>query len=581
MATPAPGTSASGKTEVPPPRRSLTPRPSVTIVVASPGVAKIGNAKLSTSNSAVTPPSRHSPEDRSGASTPVLSGTLSADYHDHKEDGVKGLVTFFKAAKQPLTTVLRLAVPMSVSQLAQFSIMLVMLAVVGHMGVGELGGASIAFGLINATGFAFGSGICGALETLLSQSFGRDQTSKMYGVYAQRMLVILFIFMIPLIVLLLSVNRLLLLIGEPESVAYYAGRFCEVAALSIPPIMVLELLRRYYASQRLPNPIFVALLLAAVANPFLLHACVENLGYDGVAAAWSLLMTMMDVGLVLYLVVTGLYRRTWGGWSRGALQDWGPMLKLALPSLGMAVSEWTAMEVNSVFAGFGTQIELAAYAVSSQISSVCWAVAAGIFIASTVLVGNCIGAGHPSAAKQYAKLCAILAVTVATVNMLILYVSREWLVSRFTDDERVIDQYSELVPYVMLYHLLDTLQCTCLGIMRGCGLQAVGMAIVIVGLACVGTPLGIFLFLKHGVGIKALWLGPIVGLLFITMPCYFYVFFRHLNWNHLKAQDESLSSGVVSEDTAKLLVAEGSVGTASSTPDTEDLKCLVKDNDVL
>lgn len=54
--------------------------------------------------------------------------------------------------------------PLTLSTLAQFSLNVVIISVVGKfVGLAELGGASLALGLVNATGFAFGAGLCGAL----------------------------------------------------------------------------------------------------------------------------------------------------------------------------------------------------------------------------------------------------------------------------------------------------------------------------------------------------------------------------------------------------------------------------------
>uniref|UniRef100_A0A0A9ZE40 Multidrug and toxin extrusion protein 1 n=1 Tax=Lygus hesperus TaxID=30085 RepID=A0A0A9ZE40_LYGHE len=87
-----------------------------------------------------------------------------------------------------------MGIPLGLASAAQFSTTSVLVAFVGKMvGVNELGATSLAFGLINATALAFAGGFCGALETMLSYSYGRDPHSTMYGTYAQRMVVLLLI----------------------------------------------------------------------------------------------------------------------------------------------------------------------------------------------------------------------------------------------------------------------------------------------------------------------------------------------------------------------------------------------------
>lgn len=57
-----------------------------------------------------------------------------------------------------------MSIPLGFAGIAQFSTTTVLVAMVGKLvGVDELGATSLAFGLINATAFAFASGFCGAL----------------------------------------------------------------------------------------------------------------------------------------------------------------------------------------------------------------------------------------------------------------------------------------------------------------------------------------------------------------------------------------------------------------------------------
>ncbi|KEG15036.1 putative membrane transporter protein [Trypanosoma grayi] len=448
------------------------------------------------------------------------------DWDDHPEPSPRRL----------FHELLRIGLPLSASQLSQFSFLIVMFFFAGHIGVHELGGISIALGILNATGFAFGSGLCGALETLLSHSYGMDPRSTMYGIYAQRMFLILMLFAIPLAFLLCLLEPILKAIGEPDEVAADVGTFCFISVLGLPSIMLLELLRRYYASQHCSNPVFVVLAVAALINPLLQYIFVSLWGYRGIAVGWVLLMVGMDAALLAYLWFSGLYRNTWGGWSSAALQNWGPLLRLAIPSLGMAFSEWTAMEVNSVCAGFLTSVELAAYAISSQVANVCWSAVSGFFMATTVLVGNSVGEGYPQLGKKYAIMSSALVLGMAFFNAFVVYSYREQVAYIFTEDVEVVAIFVELTPLFLCFHVLDTMQCNFLGILRGCGLQVTGVIIVFVSLTIIGTPLGLYLLFHFHYGVKSLWIGPVVGCSLVGIPAYFFVFFRRIKWDTLRPQ---------------------------------------------
>ena len=53
-------------------------------------------------------------------------------------------------------------------------------------------------------------------------------------------------------------------------------------------------------------------------------------------------------------------RACWGGFSRAALHNWGPMIRLALPGLLMIVTEYLAIEVLTLAASRLSATHLAA-----------------------------------------------------------------------------------------------------------------------------------------------------------------------------------------------------------------------------
>lgn len=462
-----------------------------------------------------------------------------------------------------LWKVCRLAAPVSISQVGKFSIMFTMLAAAGRLGVAELGGASVALSLLNATAFAVGSGMCGALETLLAQSFGRNPMSKAYGIYAQRMCCLLVMSSIPVMLLLSHTEAILMWIGESSSAAAFAGKFCRASLFSVFPVMLLELLTRYYVSQQLPGAIFLSLFIGALVSPFALWAGAFLWGYKGIGIVWTILTVVMDAGLVLYLCTSGLYHHTWGGWSREALRQWWPLLRLAIPSVVMACSQWTAMETNAVVAGFGTPTELAAYAISSQVASICWAAASGIFTATTVLVGTQIGRGRSREAKRYAILTSFMALVMGTVDSIVLYVLRYRICSLFTDDKDVMDAFARLVPFVITHHIVDTIQCNFLAILRACGMYVISMAIIFVSLSLVGIPLGVWYFLRRNGGIEALWYGPTLGLFVVMTPTFWLIFTNYLHWEEFSwTADDSAAPGKDLTSLDMVLNVKGASGKA-------------------
>nr|CCC90523.1 unnamed protein product [Trypanosoma congolense IL3000] len=453
-----------------------------------------------------------------------------------------------------LKRILLMTVKLSLAQTAQFSLGVSLVAVVGRIGVRELGATSLANGLINATVFAFGAGFSGALETKLSHTYSRNPKDKMYGVYTLRMFVMLLILFLLLSPTILFVDRLLVAIGQDQEVIDFVGEFCRLSIWGSFFAMLLELLRRYFACQYLDTSFSVALVVGAVIYPFLLIGMVQLMGFSGAALGWSIFVIALCIGLVLYLVVTKKYAENWNGIEDAMYRNWKPLLTLSMASMAMMLSEWVALEINNICSGFGTKEELAAFGITYQVSGVCWSIASGSYIASSVMVGSAVGERRPVLARKMAYLGLGTSLAISLTNVLILFLTRNYFPYIFTNDEKVVEIVISLQKYLFVYHVFDTLQSCMMGVLRGCGMQKQGAIIIFLVYSVIGVPLGLLLFFLTNFGIGALWLGPAVGVTAFGFPVYLYMMLRYIKWDRLEPSTETYDA-MMEEDSG---VSKGS-----------------------
>ncbi|KAG5492783.1 hypothetical protein JKF63_01363 [Porcisia hertigi] len=498
-------------------------------------------------------------------------GASSVADDDEATSGISERVSSISIAKRFFFV----GYPLTLSSLAQFSLNLMIIVVIGQLlGLEAMGGASLALGLVNATGFAFGAGLCGALETVLSHSFGHFQqeetkrlsrakaeaartgsavrpqephTLHIYGIYAQRMTIILMVAAVPLGFVLCFADALLGAVGESPSIVHYTGKWCRWALFGIPAAMAFQLIQRYYSCQHLTKPLAVALLFTSISNPILQIIFVKLFGFAGSPIAWLIMMTCTVAGLLFYIRYTGQDKLTWGGWDVRCTQNLGSLVNIALPSMGMMLSEWVAIEVNALAGGYGTTAELGAYTVTLQVFGVMWAMCSGVTILSCVFVGNAIGEGKPLLARRIAFVALVVVLCIATVDVVLCFFLESYIPSLFMkadEIEAVSAIYRSLMRLVMPYHFFDVFQSTVMGILRGCGLQKLGAVIITVAFCVVGVPLSFLLFFYFKIGIKALWIGPFVGVTAVGAPLYLYILLRYIKWEDLKPQGEE---AVISE----------------------------------
>ncbi|KPA86417.1 hypothetical protein ABB37_00591 [Leptomonas pyrrhocoris] len=455
---------------------------------------------------------------------------------------VSGFDSSASTAKLVSVVVVR-SLPLGLAAVAQMSINVVLVAMTGRM-VGEaaLGATTLACGLLNATAFSFAAGFSGALETVLSHSYGRDPNSKLFGVYAQRMSLMLLVVSAFVGPILAFSDSFLIAIGQNVHVAHHTGQFCRVALFGVYSVMLLEMMRRYFACQHLNTQLSVNLIVGAVSFPFVLWVCLKLFGFHGAAIGWVILMACMPSSLFIYLYATGKYKKTWGGWDPAALANWRPLLRLAFPSMAMMMSEWMSLEINLIMAGFASTNDLAAFSIVYQCSGVVWSLTSGVFIESAVLIGNALGQGKPQFAKRCAFICLGSSMGFALVNIAVLLLFHQYIPRLFTDSEEVYDTYHQLLPFFVVYHFFDCIQSCMMGVLRGCGLQTLGAASIALVYSIVGVPVGAIVFFCTNVGIRALWMGPAFGVTVVGFPLYVFLFKFYIPWEKLENRENEIPS---------------------------------------
>ncbi|GFH14541.1 multidrug and toxic compound extrusion protein, partial [Haematococcus lacustris] len=133
----------------------------------------------------------------------------------------------------------------------------------------------------------------------------------------------------------------LVAMGQDPDIARAAGRF----TILLAPCLVMDgadqCCRRYLAAQSIVQPLMLVTLLATLMTPAYLWYFIVRLdfGLDGAAVAWNCVQCTSLMGLVVYILWHNSQQdpalRTWHGWTRECLADWGTYIRVAIPSMVM------------------------------------------------------------------------------------------------------------------------------------------------------------------------------------------------------------------------------------------------------
>jgi MATE family multidrug resistance protein len=406
----------------------------------------------------------------------------------------------------------RYSAPLICTFLLQYSLVVASVFTVGHLGVVELGAVSLAGMTANITGYAVYQGLATSLDTLCAQAYGSGR-KKLVGLQMQRMVWFLWAITIPIGILWLSAEPILIrIVPEPE-VAALAGQYLKIVLIGAPGFAAFEAGKRYTQAQGLFSASLYVLLIAAPLNALMnyLFVWVFQLGFIGAPIAVAITDTLLPVLLALYVrFFAGMH--CWPGFTKRAFQNWGPMIRLALPGLLMVEAECLAFEILTLASSyFGTE-KLAAQSVLATTLSLTFQFPFPLSIAASTRIANLIGATLADAAKMSAKVAFVAAFFVGMFNVILLSALKGYIPMLFTSDKEVQEIVAAILPLCAAFQLFDALAANCNGILRGLGRQEVGGYVQLFCYYVIAMPISMGTAFGLGWELYGLWTGVAIAL---------------------------------------------------------------------
>uniref|UniRef100_A0A453PUL5 Protein DETOXIFICATION n=1 Tax=Aegilops tauschii subsp. strangulata TaxID=200361 RepID=A0A453PUL5_AEGTS len=233
---------------------------------------------------------------------------------------------------------LQFAVPMVLTNMSYYGIPLVSVMFSGHLGDVHLAGATLGNSWATVTGYAFVTGMSGALETLCGQAYGA-RLYRMLGLYLQSSLIMSAVVSMVIAVLWLFTEPLLLCLRQEPEVSRAAAVFIRYQIPGLFAFSFLQCLIRYLQTQSIVLPLVICSMVPFLLHIVLNHLLVNVLGYGliGASAAISITLWFSCLMLLGYVMRSKEFSETWKGFSTDAFNYVMPTIKLATPS---AIMVW-------------------------------------------------------------------------------------------------------------------------------------------------------------------------------------------------------------------------------------------------
>jgi MATE family multidrug resistance protein len=416
---------------------------------------------------------------------------------------------------------LRVAVPLVLSQLGAVAMTTADTIMVGPLGPTSLAAAGVA-SAIQMVAVMFCTGTVMGMTTLVSHAAGAGDVAGARRVLGQGVLVALAL-SVPMTALLLAGGPISLALGQAPEVAAPAGGFMRALAFGIPPFMVFYALRQYLEGTGRTFPSVVVTFLGLVANIAMNRVLIYGVpgrfpamgvvgsGWSTTTARWAMMLA-----LVGYLMWRGeLSPRSRLPGPDGALLR--RIVRIGVPVGGQVVAEVGIFALAAVMMGWLGKVELASHQVAINIASTTFMVALGSSMAGSIRVGLHLGGGGPRGVRRAALSTYVVSMSFMAVCALVFLLFPRGLVGLYSRDPGILRVGSLLMLYAAAFQLFDGAQVAGLSILRGTGDTRVPMLITLVGYWAVGFPVAYLLGFHTALGPGGIWAGLVASLAVVAL----------------------------------------------------------------
>lgn len=415
---------------------------------------------------------------------------------------------------------LKIAIPVSVSQLSHMLVGIADTIMAGNLGNVSLASATLATSVFYPI-LMFGIGISYGQTSIVSQYHGMGLKNGMKKLFGRMLMVNSMIGLFLPVVMILSFP-FLSMINQPKVVVDACHGYYVILAMSIIPIMVFQSFKQFAEGHSVTKASTFISLGANILNVILNFAFIPAYGLEGIAIATLISRTLMAIAIVVWFH----YRQEFGSQLTYALNyvfkfnyEYNKiisMLKVSVPVSLQMVMEAGAFAFAAFMVGWIGVSEIGAHQISLNIAATAYMIATGIGAAATVRAGNAFGSKNIALVKQavLANLFLVLTYNLFTASVFLVF--GNFICRLYTDDPSVIEVATSLLVIAAFFQISDGLQVVLIGILRGISDVQIPALTVIFAYWVIGLPLGYVLAFSFGFGAHGVWYGLLIGLTIIS-----------------------------------------------------------------
>lgn len=423
--------------------------------------------------------------------------------------------------RSELTTLLGLALPLVLAQLAQNGMSFVDTVMVGRLGPSSLAGLALGATLFSSV-LVISMAVMLAVAPLVAQAVGAKRRGEAGRVTGQALWLAAAL-SVPGLLFFYNVTPLLEALGTAPATVALASGYLRAVGFGFPFALGFVALRGFLEGHGHARPIMFIAIGGVGLNVFLNDALI--FGHSGfprlgmVGSGYATALVYFSLFVAGALLVGSAYReeRIFAALRHLDLKIVGELFRLGWPISVTLGFEIGLFSVTTLLMGrFGDAV-LAGHQIALQSASTAFMVPLGVSIATGVLVGQAAGRGDRDAVRRMGVLGIALGTAFMVLTALIFWFAPRLVMSLYLNlndpiNAGLIGYAASFLLIAGMFQVVDGLQVTAQGALRGLKDTRVPMLLTLVAYWLVGFPVGLLLAFTFGLGARGLWFGMVAGL---------------------------------------------------------------------
>ena len=422
-----------------------------------------------------------------------------------------------------IAATVKLAAPIALAFLAEIAIVVADAVMAGKLGEDAIAAEGLGAHLL-FTPQLLAMGVLSSVAALGSHAHGAQDPATLTRV-ARQGLWLATLMSIPVVAITALIPTILSIAGYEPKIVSMTGGMIYAGLLGIPALLWYTALRNFATvlhKTRIVVVISVVSLVAAIVSNWLFlygNLGAPKLGVTGVGVSWALaswvqlaimvVYVQRERALAAYHVLHNLLHPDWR-----VLKD---LFHVGWPISGSYAFETGLFLASSLMMARISDSALAAHTVVISISSVSYMIPYGISQAATVRVGFYNGAGDAHGARRAGFAAILLAITWMLLTGAAMVLIPRALIGLYIDINDPANQGAlavalTIIPIGALFQVVDGLQTSAIGALRGLKDTHFPMVICFIGYWAIGFGASFILTFPLDMGARGIWLGIFVGL---------------------------------------------------------------------